>query len=630
MSTSSERFVESSFGAPGEGGEDPPLHGNSEGTGEGDPNEEHICLACERKKTGGKPYKHGHANYCEKSIYYGLSDDQIAAVKDERSSKLKDTKENVLRRMGLSVKDSELKFPEISESFPKVCDVPADLTAKHLSALVSANISNTAKAPLAVTVILRYLHMLAPNMKKGTNSVIDHEENLNKLEFFRTIFPRGSITFTVPKEDPVVKPNPDYRIAEGCKLLLVRWELQTDEDLKCPFCKQGSLTYKKLAFSRTAVRPIIDIEGKLTWAVGSTYRCMKCDLTVQATDPELLQSLPSWMQDAYPVDHPWINKIKTFQIGRRLAGLIETIFIGEGYDGHFVSYFLRKLYDNRYRADHKLLIDAFQMQGEDGPTKEEWSFDKWTGEFTFPLGDFLREAFDFSRKGDFNRDDPHGLQDTPNLSPRHPSSAKRPPLTGPTGAPIISPRKRQTRPEDFADRHSKPSGSSGLHGHHGAPPHQLGPPPPPLPIFVPHGRQGGGGAPAAGPGGGLSPAGASMSPHTPPSYAVHPHHQWPGAYGPAPPFPMHYSPPPRYPAGPFAFGGGGGGGRSMGMPIQQQLQQQAPIQPQPVAGTPTSTQPNTIAVAPASDTGGASKGALASPGDGTSKNPRGRGFGTIN
>jgi hypothetical protein len=530
-----------------EGGEEPATNEDIEESdiiGDGT-----VCIACERKRAGGKPYKHGHASFCEKSIYYGLSDEQINAVKEERSNKLKDTKENVLRRMGLSAKDTELKFPEISSTYPKVCDIPASLSSTHLSALVSANDTHPAKAPKAVTIILRYLQMLAPSLKKGTNQVIEHEDNLTKLEFFRSIFPRGSVTFTVPKEDPTVKPNPDYRIAEECKLLLVRWELQTEEDIKCPFCDDGTLTYKKVAFSRTAVKPIIDIEGKLTWAVGSTYRCGKCDQTAHATDPELLQSLPTWMQQAYAVDSVWINKVKTFQIGRRLGGLIETLFVGEGYDGHFVSYFLRKLYDNRYRTDHKLLVEAFEMHGETGPKKDEWTFDKWTGEFAFPLGDFLREAFDFSRK-----DEVKEVQKMPSYATQAsrpppgspsmrsragPNQAHRAPSRSPgseagaTGQ--ITPSKRQARPEDYADHHVKQPRL--VHPNQHMVHHTLEPPPP-LPMFVTQGRAG------------MSPV--AMAPHTPPGYSGH---QWPG-YGPGPPFPMHYSPPPppRYHPG-FGFGG---------------------------------------------------------------------------
>lgn len=490
-----------------------------------------LCIACERKRAGGKPYKHGHAPFCSKSIYYGLSGEQISNLKEERSNKLKDTKENVLRRMGLSAKDTELRFADISDSFPKVCDVPADLTAKHLSALVAANESNPAKAPRAVTVILRYLQMLAPNLKKGTNKVIQHEENVHKLEYFRGIFPRGSITFTVPKEDPTKQPNPDYRIAEGCKLMLVRWELQTKDDLKCPYCKKGNLVYKKVAFSRTSIKPIIDIEGKLTWAVGSFYRCSDCDINVHATDPELLRSLPSWMQDAYPVDYTWINKVKTFQIGRRLAGLIETIFIGEGYDGHFVSYFLRKLYDSRYRAEHQLLVEAHEMHGEEGPKKDDWSFEKWTGEFTFPLGDFLREAFDFSRQEEGGGSSgkklplyPASGARAPSLSPRYPSSpSKREiPRSGNVQSEPHTPRKRQARPEDFLG----PPG--GIPPPPSVPPH---PPPGAIQNYPP--------VPQARPPG---PAGMSPTALSPPVYHGH---QWPPTYGPGPTFPMHYSPPQR-------------------------------------------------------------------------------------
>jgi hypothetical protein len=356
-----------------------------------------ICLACERKRLGGKPYKHGHAPFCSKSIYYGLNEEQISALKEERSNKLKDTKENVLRRMGLSVKDTELKFPDSSSVYPKICDIPANLTSSHLSELVQLNETPNSKAPKAVIIILRYLQLLAPSLKKGTNEVIDQEDNQRKLEFYREVFPRGTISFTVPKEDPIQIPHPDYRIAEDCRLFLVRWELQTSDDLKCPHCQDGTLVYKKVGMTRAAVRLVLDLEGKPAWAAGSIYRCVNCEASVHATDPELLQTLPTWMQHAYPVDFTWINKAKSFQIGRRLGALIETLFINEGYDSHFVSYFLKKLYDMRYRRDFKLMQEAFEMHGQNGPSRDEWTFDHWTGDFTFPVGDFLREALDFAR-----------------------------------------------------------------------------------------------------------------------------------------------------------------------------------------------------------------------------------------
>mmetsp|Transcript_21742 Transcript_21742/g.32105 ORF Transcript_21742/g.32105 Transcript_21742/m.32105 type:complete len:573 (+) Transcript_21742:47-1765(+) len=513
--------------------ETPAVEESEEGTtGDG-----RVCIACQRRKMGGKPYKHGHAAFCEKSIYFGLTAQQIVALKEERSNKLKDTKENVLRRMGLSAKDTELKFPEISSTYQEVCGVPANLSAQHLSALVEANKANPSKAPRAVTVILRYLQMLAPNLKKGTNQVIQHEENIKKLNFFRSIFPRGCISFTVPKEDPTAKPNPDYRIAEGCTLLLVRWEFQTNEQLTCHFCKKGSLIPKKLSFSRTSVKPIVDINGKLSWSVASSYRCNNCEISVQATDPDLIKSLPLWMQNAYPVEHNWINKVKTFQIGRRLAALIETIFIGEAYDGHFISYFLRKLYDSQYKRDYKLLVEACKAHGEEGPKKDEWSFEKWTGDFNFPLGDFLREAFEFSRQGGKDTqkitDSPVGYL-PPRPMPTSPGSKKR---DAGSGGPS-TPSKRPARQEDYVENLTP--------GRRPLPkvaPHPLASPQPPPHAhpYHPPPRQGGPN---------LSPGAASMSPHTPTPY-----HQWP-TYGPGPAFPTHYSPPqPRYPPPPgFPYG----------------------------------------------------------------------------
>ena len=502
-----------------------------------------ICLACERKRTGGKPYKHGHASFCEKSIYYGLSDEQIYNLKEERSNKLKDTKENILRRMGLSGKDTELRFPEISSDYPKICDIPASISSRHLSALVEENFANSAKAPKAVAIILKYLQMLAPALTKGTNDIIEHEDNIRKMDFFRDIFPRGSVCFTVPKEDPTLVPNPDYRIAEGCNLYLVRWELQTKEGIKCPCCVDGKLIYKKISFARSAVKPILDVDGKLSWAVGSSYKCDKCDNSFHATDPELLQTLPIWMQQAYPVDSSWINTVKTFQIGRRLGTLIETLFAAEqGCDGHLVAYFLRKLFEKRYRSDFKLLIEAFEMHGESGPSRDEWTIERWSGEFVFPVGTYFQETFEFSRKdepGDDKKKSALKQRPASPLGSRAQSSVGQPssqrsPVVEPQAKDPATPRKRAPIPEDFDNAAKQPR-----LGQPGAQPAQLPPEPPlsaPLPIYV-HGR------------GPMSP-GTSMSPHTPPVYGGH---QWPG-YGPGPPFPMHYSPPPPYHPN-YGFGG---------------------------------------------------------------------------
>jgi len=502
-----------------------------------------VCIACERRRKGGKPYKHGHAPFCEKSIYYGLTAEQISTLKEERSNKLKDTKENVLRRMGLSAKDTELKFPAISSTYDEVCGVPANLSAKHLSALVDANTQNSSKAPLAVTVILRYLQALAPNLKKGTNQVIQHEENIKKLDFFRGVFPRGCISFTVPKEDPSARPNAEYRIAEGCTLLLVRWEFQTDEQLPCHFCKKGSLIPKKLSFTRTSVKPILDIDGKLSWSIASMYKCSNCEITMHATDPDLILSLPQWMQNAYPVTHNWINRVKIFQIGRRLATLMEAMFIGENYDGHFISYFLRKIYDIQYKRDHQLLREAsLEYAGED-ISEKEWSFERWTGDFTFPQGDTLREAFEFSRQVE------KGSPNIPETSvgyipinrpplPHSPNQKPRPTLgiggkrdIPPVGPGAVNPETPSKRVREGDRRPPKMA----IH------PNASPLPPVPLPHLPRHyplpGRP-------ANPN--ISPN-AALSPHTPTAY-----HQWPQPYGPGPQFP--YSPHTRFPPPYFPHG----------------------------------------------------------------------------
>ena len=243
-----------------------------------------------------------------------------------------------------------------------------------------------------------------------------------------------------------------------------------------------------------------------------------------------------WMQQAYPVDSSWINTVKTFQIGRRLGALIETLFTAElGCDGHFVAYFLRKLYEKRYGTDFKLLVEAFEMHGEAGPTRDEWTIENWSGEFVFPVGSYFQETFEFSRKDEPGEDVKKSTSRQRAASPPgnragstigH-SSTQRSPRAEVLGAEPTTPRKRAALPEDFAGHQSKLPRA----GHSGLPVAHLPPEPPisaPLPIFV-HGR------------GPMSP-GAPRSPHTPPVFGGH---QWPG-YGPGPPFPMHYSPPPQY------------------------------------------------------------------------------------
>jgi hypothetical protein len=47
-----------------------------------DPNKDQVCLTCYQQRTGGKPYKKGHAKFCEKSIYFGQRKYGAAAAKE--------------------------------------------------------------------------------------------------------------------------------------------------------------------------------------------------------------------------------------------------------------------------------------------------------------------------------------------------------------------------------------------------------------------------------------------------------------------------------------------------------------------------------------------------------------------
>ena len=245
-----------------------------------------------------------------------------------------------------------------------------------------------------------------------------------------------------------------------------------------------------------------------------------------------------WMQQAYPVDKAWINTVKTFQIGRRLGTLIETLFAAEqGCDGHLIAYFLRKLYEKRYRSEYKLLVEAFEMHGNAGPSRDEWTIEKWSGDFVFPVGTYFQELFDFSRKdepGDEKKRSASKPRPASPLGVRALASVGQPSLQRSPGPELLlgtaptTPRKRTPVQQDYADKHAK---QPRVAEHPGVQATHVPPEPPlsaPLPIYV-HGR------------GPMSP-GAPMSPHTSPVYGGH---QWPG-YGAGPAFPMHYSPPQQY------------------------------------------------------------------------------------
>jgi hypothetical protein len=392
-------------------------------------------------RTGKRNPKYAHHDLCEKSIYYGKTEREKEAMKEEKQRRQKDgcdkrvgmaeaekaltqlfgdseakellqraesEKRKEIFRRGKIMKDStENKLavtcedvdPFVPEDFKSSQSKNRGVFENILSAEYLCNFidkdetKQVTRAPKAIESIIKCIHGLSPNLKRGCNEIARGIDNEAKARWFKQTFPPGTIVFRVPRQSATVRPHAHYKAAEDVKIAFVRWELQTDKKLACPLCKDGELIHGRFGIKKTSVHSIIDIGGKVMWCMVMHYNCSACNKTMRGDDQVLLNSLPKWMRDSYPCHPKWNAKDSQFRLSREMVRMLEqnTFFTG---GAEYITRTLEDLYledQDRFLCAHQLCLDReSDQETKDLVPPTFITFQQWLGDVEFPTAVHLQ------------------------------------------------------------------------------------------------------------------------------------------------------------------------------------------------------------------------------------------------
>jgi hypothetical protein len=397
--------------------------------------------------------KYAHHDLCEKSIYYGKTDKEKEAMKEEKKRRQKDGCD---KRVGMAEAekaltqlfgDSEAKqllqraesekrkenfrrekiMKESTEYNRELTDEGVEplaaeafkssqskkggffeniLSADYLCDFIDKDeTKQVTRAPKAVESIIKCIHGLSPNLKRGCNEIARGVDNEAKARWFRQTFPPGTIVFKVPRQNATVRPHAVYKAAEDVKIAFVRWELQTDKKLTCPLCKNGELIHGRFGIKKTSVHAIIDIGGKVMWSMVMHYNCSACNKTIRGDDQVLLDSLPEWMRETYPCHPKWNANDALFRLSREMTRMLEHYSLFNG-GAKYITRTLEDLYfedQDRFLSAHKLwLYSQGNPETKDCVPPLFMTFQEWLGEVEIPTALQLQTF----------RDEVHGVPPT--------------------------------------------------------------------------------------------------------------------------------------------------------------------------------------------------------------------------
>jgi len=383
------------------------------------------CRACTEKD-----YKKGHELTCPKSVYFGKSLEEIDSMKMAKTTK------NATRIAGgaarpvaavlFNTRPTQAGFDKLFKPFKPlkdlVCRISSPRAAKTLrradakplafdmSPAALKQVVETAvatpgafkfktKAPPAIEILTKHLLTFFPGFQSADSNNLkgSTDRELQQLEWYKRTFPIGNpMCVVIPYQDPRTTPCRLYAAAEGCKIYFPRWEL-VDKDLKCCYCAHGTLIHpRQLNFSKNGtIIPLFEIRQKLGWVVGGSYKCNNadCGKSVLAWDPELIHSLPYWMQRSYPVSAQWLRATnQQQQLSRDLTALIEHSLVATS-SGDAVGKLLQKDFSDLYLTDEECYVEAIRTSTCLLPAPFV-SFSEWLGKnITLPTGRDCRDAY---------------------------------------------------------------------------------------------------------------------------------------------------------------------------------------------------------------------------------------------
>jgi hypothetical protein len=255
--------------------------------------------------------------------------------------------------------------------------------------------------PSPLIYVVKYLreNYFPSRLNNDSNKLPETTLTVAMMKKYASIFPPGTMEFTIPKESRLIKPSPWYHSIEGTKLLFVQWELNfPGVHLGCTCCS-GELIHDRTNFSKNfELFPIFNSGAPHMWASIMYYKCNLCETRVAGNSGELLNSLSPFVRSAYPV-HPRYA-VGSFHLSKNTSDLLEDLMITYGNGEHFS----RSMYQ-RLNYEYLNRIDTYYDQCKMMQHKNVLEYPQlceWTGQ-QYPDGAKFREIYDKAQQSNLTR-----------------------------------------------------------------------------------------------------------------------------------------------------------------------------------------------------------------------------------
>lgn len=266
---------------------------------------------------------------------------------------------------------------------------------------VSKNTMSGTYPPLIV--IAKYLRdiIVPPRLPADSNNIPNTDTCQKSITNYKKVFPAGQITFKLPNECCTIKPSPYYHAIQGINLLLVQWELNFPGILLSCDCSGEFIHERSDLSKKNELFPIFDLGGTIMWAIVMNYKCNKCSKIVAGNSAEMLNTLPVFLRDSYPV-HPKYAHGGSFHFSKKLSQLLEHLIVKYGN----AEMFSRMLY-HELNEEYRNRIDKYYDQCIFLKAKENIlqypTFLDWMGGHFPPDGSKIRELYEKAQQSTLTR-----------------------------------------------------------------------------------------------------------------------------------------------------------------------------------------------------------------------------------
>ena len=215
------------------------------------------------------------------------------------------------------------------------------------------------------------------------------------LDMFRKLFPVGTCEYQFPPIDPTepMQADPTYHSVQGQSLFYVDWGLLCPAvTIPCLECKiRGESDVPTLRRERTnfgrnkRLFPLWRAHsGTPSWCVIVTYKCPLCDATMNSNEGRVLQVLPAWLRQQYPVEPRYATG--SFHLDKANTRILETMMVTSSSASVF-SKMLYQKYNDSYvdKVENYLSLPVVAENYVDLPS--------FQGNTFTPSAEAIRELF---------------------------------------------------------------------------------------------------------------------------------------------------------------------------------------------------------------------------------------------